>query len=142
MGKLTQQNETPEVSKKTSFLISTVAAFIAGLCCFSPVVLVLFGLGTASFAGGLADTLYGEYKWFFRLAGLVLIGLSYMFWYKKKIASCPLSQKQRLQRKMLNYFLLSIIAFIIIYVLWLYVIVEWLGIQLGIWEVPEFLTNI
>lgn len=137
----TEDNKIPDTSYKISFLISSIAAFMAGLCCFSPVILVLFGLGSVSFAGSLADTLYGGYKWYFRLTGFALICISYFIWYKKKSAACSLSQKKRLQTKMLNLFLISTIAFIMIYIVWLYVVVEWFGIQLGIWEVPAIFQN-
>lgn len=47
---------------KETFKIISVPVVIASLCCLSPVILVLFGLSTAAFAGSLANTLYGSYK--------------------------------------------------------------------------------
>jgi uncharacterized membrane protein len=124
------------VSKKKGILLSLAASFIAGLCCFSPVVLVLLGLSTASVASGFADTLYGDYKWYFRSAGFVFLAAAFVFWYFQKKKSCPLDQRARLRRKMLNLFLISCVVFIVAYVIWLYVIVEFLGVQLGIWDWP------
>lgn len=124
--------------KKKTLFFSSIGAFIAGLCCFSPLVLFLFGLGSASFASGLADTFYGEYKWYFRAVGFVAFALAFYLWYRKRIKGCDASQKKRERRKMLNLFLLGIIFFIVVYIIWLYVIVEFFGIQAGLWELPEW----
>lgn len=50
--------------------ISPRRVFIGGLCCFTPVVFVLSGVGSVSYAAGLTDVLYYEYRWAFQLAGL------------------------------------------------------------------------
>jgi hypothetical protein len=123
--------------KKTATLISVVGAFFAGLCCFSPLVLFLVGAASASFATELSDTLYGDFKWYFRSAGFLFLVIAYGFWYKKRSVACSLDARKRLRRKMLNYFLLSVILFLFLYVIWLYVIVEYWGIAVGIWEAPE-----
>jgi len=54
-------------NKQKSFLKKFVpaAAVIAGLCCFTPVILVFFGLSTVAFASSLSDTLYFGYRWGF-----------------------------------------------------------------------------
>ncbi len=137
-------NNTDQKETKKVWLIGLGSAFIASLCCFSPLVLVLLGLSSASFAASLSDTLYGEYKWLFRSVGLLSIVISYLFWYRRKSQSCTLDQKKRLRQKMLNLFLLTVLIFIIAYIVWLYVVVEYFGIQAGIWEVPKwfpFLSN-
>lgn len=119
--------------KKGTLIISSISAFIAGLCCFSPIVIVLFGLGSVSFASSLADTLYGEYKWYFRGAGLLFLAAAYMYWYFRRTRGCTLDEKRRQRNKMLNMFLISTIAFILFYIVWLYGIVDLIGIPLGLW---------
>lgn len=110
-----------------------LATLIAGMCCFAPVILVLFGLSTISFAASLADTLYGDYKWVFRGMGLLFLfgSLAWYLYTKEKV--CSLDAFKRKRRKIINIILLSTSIAIIVYILWLYVIVEIIGIWLGIW---------
>lgn len=129
-----------KADKKTVGIITGISAFIAGLCCFSPIVLVLLGLATTSFAGGLADTFYGDYKWYFRGAGFLFILLSYFWWYKSKSEGCSLDQKKKLRNKTLNMFLITFIVTTIVYIIWLYGVVEYIGIKMDIWENPY--TNV
>lgn len=53
--------------------VTGVPVLFASMCCLSPLLLVVFGLGSVSFAAGLADTFYGEYKWLFAV-------LDFSFW--------------------------------------------------------------
>jgi hypothetical protein len=66
--------------KKLIAIISSSVAF-ASLCCLSSVVIVALGLGSVSFAASLADSFYGDYKWYFRVFGLLCLssGLIYYF---------------------------------------------------------------
>jgi amino acid transporter len=108
-------------------------AFIAGLCCFTPVVLVLFGLSSVTFAASLADTLYGTYKWVFRGVALALM-LGALFWYYyKKEKVCTIDEFKKRRRKIINFTLIVLITGILAYIFWLYVVVEIIGISLGIW---------
>ena len=54
--------------------ISIIPAIIASLCCLSPILLLSLGVVSVSVAGELSDILYGEYKWLFRVAGLIALG--------------------------------------------------------------------
>lgn len=123
-----------EVSKK-SFIKRTVgiSALIGGLCCFTPVVLVLFGLSTVTFAASLSDTLYGSYKWVFRSAALLFLSVALGWYFYKKEGICSLDQVKRKQNKIINMTLLVFSSAILIYIIWLYVIVEAIGLSLGIW---------
>ena len=52
------------------------AAGLFGIaCCVSPVVLVLLGLSSVSFAISLGNTLYYQYGWYFRGAAVLLAAL-------------------------------------------------------------------
>ena len=121
--------------KQKSFLkkIIPTVAVIGGLCCFTPVILVLFGLSTVAFAASLADTLYGTYKWAFRGVALVLLLASLGWYFYKKENVCSLDAVKRKRTKIINFTLLTISIGIIAYIIWLYVIVELIGIGLGIW---------
>ena len=126
--KLIDENQKSFLKK-----IIPLAAFVGGLCCFTPVVLVLFGLSSVTFAASLSDTLYGSYKWVFRGVALLLL-LSSLIWYfysKEKI--CSFDEVKRKRRKIMNMVLISIIIAVAAYVIWLYVVVEIIGLALGIW---------
>jgi len=119
-----------------SFLkkILPAAVFIGGLCCFTPIVLVLLGISTVSFAASLSNTLYGDYKWAFRGTALLFL-LAGLFWYfYKKEKVCTLDEFKKKRRTILNFALIAIILGILAYIIWLYVIVEVIGIALGIWR--------
>jgi len=122
--------------KEKSFLkkIVPISAFIAGLCCFTPVILVLTGVSTVAFAASLSDLLYGTYKWAFRGAGLLFLGLA-LFWYFYKTEKiCSFDELKKKRRKVINLTIIVLIAGVIAYVIWLYVIVELIGIVLGVWR--------
>lgn len=119
---------------KEIFKTSGIAVIVASLCCLSPVILVLLGLSTVSFATSLADTLYGEYKWAFRIVGLILLSASIIFYLRKNKGICTLDQAKRRRQEIINIFLISLIAGIVGYIFFLYVVVHYAGVFLGIWE--------
>ncbi len=118
-----------------SFLkkIIPISAFIGGLCCFTPVVLVLLGLSTAAYAASLSEVLYVQHKWIFRGVALAFLLCSISWYTYKKEKVCTLNQLKKKKRKIINLLLITLILGMIIYVIWLYVIVELIGILLGIW---------
>ncbi len=63
-------------SLKRGVLMGLGSGLVAITCCVSPVVLVLLGVATAAEAVTLGDTLYYDYGWYFRAAGLVVAALA------------------------------------------------------------------
>jgi hypothetical protein len=122
-------------AKQKSFLTKIIptVAVIGGLCCLTPVILVLFGLSTVAFAASLADTLYGSYKWAFRGVSLVLLLASLGWYFYKKENVCSLDAVKRKRTKIINFTLLTLGIGVVAYIIWLYVVVELIGIGLGIW---------
>ena len=118
---------------KEIFKISSIPVMFASLCCLSPVVVVLFGLGSVTFASTLADTLYGEYKWYFRALGLVLLAIAYVYYLRKNKGICTLDQAKRHKNEIINSILVTLIAGIVGYIVFLYVIVHYVGVWLKIW---------
>jgi len=122
-------------TEEKSFLkkVIPIGALIGGLCCFTPVVLVLLGISSVSFAASLSNTLYFQYKWVFRgIALLFLLGsLGWYLYSKEKI--CTLNQVKRNKRRIINIILLTLVIGVLAYIIWLYVIVEIIGLFLGIW---------
>lgn len=116
-----------EVLKLASFPV-----LIASLCCLSPLILVMLGLSSVGFAASLTDTFYGEYKWYFRLAGLLALLGAYLV-YLRKQGVCTLDQVKRERRRILNELILLASLGVVGYILFLYVFVEYLGRWLHIW---------
>lgn len=114
--------------------VSGIPVVIASLCCLSPVILVSLGLGTVGFATSLADTLYGEYKWYFRTAGLTALALSLWFYLRRTKGICTIDEAKRRRNEILNIIALTLIAGVIGYVFFLYVVVHYWGVFLALWE--------
>lgn len=115
------------------FRIIGAPVVFASLCCLSPVILVLLGLSTVSFAGSLADTLYGDYKWVFRGIGLVFLIISLILYFRKR-GVCTLDQAKRQRNEIINTVLIALIAATAGYFFFLYVVVEYIGKFLKIWS--------
>ncbi len=123
------------VNWKDIFKITGIPVLLASLCCLVPIVLVLFGLSTVAFAASLSNTLYGTYKWVFRGMGLLLLSIS-LFIYFRNRGICTIDQAKRQRKKIINTVLISLIVAVLAYIFWLYVIVEYVGVFLGLWENP------
>lgn len=119
---------------KKIFQISSLPVVIASLCCLSPVILVLLGVSTVSFASSLADTFYGEYKWYFRIIGLLalLVALFYYFYRTKGI--CTIDEAKKRRNEIINMVAITVIAGVLGYVFFLYVVVHYVGVFLQIWN--------
>lgn len=109
-----------------------IAAFIGGLCCFAPVAVVLLGIGSVAYAASLTDLLYYEYAWAFRLAGLTFV-LAALAVHLYTTGVCSLDAARRQRQRILNLAVLTVTFAVLAYVVWLYVIVEIVGLLLGIW---------
>ena len=122
-----------EKQKKFFKRVVPTMAFLGGLCCFTPIVLVLLGLSSVGFAASLADTLYGTYKWAFRGVALALLLAALGWYFYKKENVCSLDALKQKRRKVINMILITLLSAIVAYIIWLYVIVELIGKGLGIW---------
>lgn len=122
------------MSLKEIFKISSVPVVIASLCCLSPVILVVFGIGTLGFATSLADTLYGEYKWVFRIAGLIAMTIALVLYFRRKKGICTIDEAKRRRNEIINTVALTVITCVVGYIFFLYVVVHYAGVYLNIWE--------
>lgn len=118
--------------------VTGIPVLIASLCCLSPLVLLSFGLATASFAGSLSDTLYGEYKWVFRSVGLVLLAISAFIYFRRTKGICTIDQAKKRRQEIINTILIFLIAGIIGYAFFLYGVVHYAGVFLGVWADYSF----
>ncbi|MDD5083393.1 MAG: hypothetical protein PHT88_00450 [Candidatus Moranbacteria bacterium] len=114
--------------------LSGIPVLIASLCCLSPVILVVFGIGTVSFASSLADTLYGEYKWYFRLAGLIVMAIALVLYFRRTKNICSLDAAKRQRNEIINTIALTLIVGVLGYIFFLYVVVHYIGVWLTLWK--------
>ncbi len=114
--------------------VSSIPVILASMCCLSPVILVLLGLSTVSFASSLADTLYGDYKWVFRIVGLVALLGSVAYYLNRKKGVCTIDDVVRRRNEIINYIALTVIAGVLGYIFFLYVVVHYIGVWLALWE--------
>ena len=118
---------------KSSLKVASVPAIIASLCCLSPLILVMTGLATVSFATSLADNLYGTYKWVFRIIGLVALLIAF-YYHLQRTGICTLDDAKKHRNEIINKLLLVLIVGILSYIIFLYVIVEYAGKLYGVWR--------
>jgi len=119
---------------KSLLRLTGIPVLFASLCCLAPVIIVLFGLGSVTFAASLADTLYGEYKWLFRIVGLALLALSVIWYLRREKGICTIDEAKKRHNEIINIVVIALTAGIVGYLAFLYVIVEYAGMWLGIWN--------
>lgn len=124
------------MKKKELFKITWFPVLIASLCCVAPIVLVLLGVATVSFGASLSDTLYYDYKWLFRSIGFVALVISLIIYFRKK-GVCTLSEAKRRKNEIINTVLIVFIIFLLAYILFLYGVIEIIGVWMGLWELLE-----
>lgn len=89
------QAQTPTLGKAL-LGIGFLSAFVASLCCVSPVFLVIFGLATVSSAIAFGNFLYSDYKLYFVAAGVTVMLASTQLYFKRN-RSCRRSKKVRIR---------------------------------------------
>jgi hypothetical protein len=114
--------------------ISDIPVVLASLCCLSPVILVLLGISTVSFASSLSDTLYGEYKWVFRIVGLLALLASLAHYLRREKGICTIDDVKQRRNEILNYVAITIIVGVLGYLFFLYVVVHYVGVWLALWD--------
>jgi hypothetical protein len=125
------QSDERASERKGIFLISALAGVIGGLCCMTPIVLVLLGLASISAAADLGNVLYGDYRWVFRGVALMFLALALVVYFRRK-GICTLDQARRQRHRILNTSLIVLIFAVGIYVFWTYIAVHYWGIAVGL----------
>ena len=118
---------------KEALKISSIPVIFASMCCLSPVILVLLGVSTVSFASSLADTLYGDYKWYFRGIGLFTLAGALIFYLRRAKGICTFDEVKKRRNEIINIVMMSLIAGVIGYIFFLYVVVHYIGVFLDLW---------
>ena len=114
-------------------------AVIASLCCLPSVVLVLFGLASVSTAAALSDRLYwGPMRYvLYAVSGALAVGGLVIYFRHRGI--CTLAAARRERNRIRNTALLVLIGGVFTYLVWNYVILDLIGIALGLpWQPPKW----
>jgi NADH:ubiquinone oxidoreductase subunit 6 (subunit J) len=129
---ITRERDKAESNDRKGILLFSLAAgIIGGLCCLTPIVLVLLGLATVAAAADLGNVLYGDYRWVFRLAALIFLGAGLVVYFRAK-GICTLDQAKRQRNRIINASLLILTAATGIYLFWTYVVLHHWGIAAGL----------
>lgn len=94
------QSGTERSPRGRPALIGTLAGLIGIGCCVYPVVLVLFGVATATAALDLGNRLFAEWGWAFKLAGASSAALAVATQWRRAKA-CPADARPSLRRNVL-----------------------------------------
>ena len=119
---------------KSALHVASVPTIIASLCCLSPLILVMTGLATTSFAASLSDTLYGTYKWVFRSVGLIALLIAFYYHITRSVGICTLDEAKKRRNEIINKLAITVIIAVLSYIFFLYVIVEYIGKWYNIWK--------
>jgi NADH:ubiquinone oxidoreductase subunit 6 (subunit J) len=122
---------TNRQDRKAIVVFSSLGGIFAGLCCFPPIVWVMFGLAGVAFANDLGNVLYGDYRWLFRAVTLLLLAVG-LFFYFRRSGICTLDQARRERNRILNVSLLVLVTGIGIYIFWTYIVLHYWGIAAGL----------
>src|SRR3989338_444414 len=90
--------------------VGAIGALIASLCCITPLVIVLFGLGSISFA--LSFT---KYKLFFIVLGSLFVALSIFLNIKKPGTTCSIDPEKIRTKK--YFIIITLIVMVILYLI-------------------------
>ena len=124
---------------KTLWKWISSSALLASMCCFPSVVLVMFGLASVSTAAALSDTLYwGPFRYWLYLATAIFLTYGLVRYFRAD-GICALDDVKRERQKVINTSLLVVTTTIVVYLIWNYLILEILGIWVGLpWEESAF----
>ena len=120
------------------------SAFLASMCCFPSVVLVMFGLASVSSAAALSNDLnWGTngMGWFRPLLSTVSLGLviTGLVLYFRRQGVCTMDEVKRQRTRILNTSLFVITLSIVTYLVFNFVVLTELGIAVDLpWESSRF----
>lgn len=113
--------------------IVSIPVVVASLCCLSPVIIVLLGLGSVGLASSLADSLYGAYKWYFRIAGLLALTWALILYFRSRNI-CTFDEVRKKRNEVINIIIVCLATAVVGYIVFLYVVVHYVGVFLSLWS--------
>lgn len=119
---------------KELFKFTSLPVIFASLCCLSPVILVMLGVASVSYAASLADLFYGQYKWVFRVGGLIALLVSFYFYITRTVGICSADEAVKRRNEIINKAMAFLVMGVLGYIFFLYVVVHYIGVFLDIWK--------
>lgn len=122
------------------------SAFLASMCCFPSVVLVLFGLASVSSAAALSNDLYwgtNGMGWFRPVLSAisVMLVLAGLVMYFRSEGICSLNEAKRQRKRIINTSILVLSLALVTYIVFNFVILTELGVALDLpWESSRLWT--
>ncbi len=120
-----------------------VSAVISSLCCLPSVIWVLFAGSSAIVAAdSLSNNLYySPFRYLLYLISTLFLLAGLILFFKKK-GICTLNDAKKNQRYVINTSLAVFTITIIVYLIWNYLILEVIGLLVGLpWEDSAFWNN-
>ncbi|MEK9651107.1 MAG: hypothetical protein VW102_02820 [Poseidonia sp.] len=120
------------------------SAFLASMCCFPSVVLVLFGFASVSTAAALSNDLYwgtngmGWFRPLLSLLSLAFVAAGLVFYFRAQ-GVCSMEEAKRQRTRIVNTSLVVLFLSLTAYLLFNFVILTEVGIALDLpWESSRF----
>ena len=116
------------------------SAFLASMCCFPSIVLVLFGLASVSTAAALSNDLYwgtngmGWFRPTLMMLSVIMVSAGLVFYFRKQ-GICSLDEAKQQRQRIINTTLVVFILSALAYTVFNFVILTEIGIALDLpWE--------
>ena len=124
---------SPVAEARSLWKLIGASAFTASLCCVPSVVWVLFAGSSAIVAADqLSNDLYfGIGRWLLYLVALALAGAGLTMHFRRD-GICTLDDAKQERRRIVNTSLAVITAVIVLYLVWDYIILQLIGIAVGL----------
>ena len=124
---------SPVVEARSLWKLIGASAFTASLCCVPSVVWVLFAGGSAvAAADSLSnDFYYGPVRWVLYIVALSMVGAGLTIHFRRR-GICTLDDAKRERRRVVNTSLAVLTAAIVIFLVWDYIILQMIGIAVGL----------
>ena len=124
---------SPVAEARSLWKLIGASAFTASLCCVPSVVWVLFAGSSAIVAADQlsTDLYFGIVRWLLYLVALALAGAGLTIHFRRD-GICTLDDAKRERRRIVNTSLAVFTAVIVLYIVWNYIILELIGISVGL----------
>ena len=116
------------------------SAFLASMCCFPSIVLVLFGLASVSTAAALSNDLYwgtngmGWFRPTLMMLSVIMVSAGLVIYFRKQ-GICSLDEAKQQRQRIINTTLVVFILSALAYTVFNFVILTEIGIALNLpWE--------
>ena len=124
---------SPVAEARSLWKLIGASAFAASLCCVPSVVWVLFAGSSAIVAADQlsTDLYFGIVRWLLYLVALALAGAGLTIHFRRE-GICTLDDAKRERQRIVNTSLAVITAVIVLYLVWDYIILQLIGIAVGL----------